>query len=69
MNNEFTEWSQSLAEQAQKEVQQEIAMHKLNGQPIFYEEDNMLIMENPDGKRFEYRLEDGKVQIIRELDK
>ncbi len=69
MTNEFNEWSESLTRQVKRGVAKEIAEHKLRGQPIFYEENNMLIMENPNGEKFEYKLEDGDVQIIRKLNK
>ncbi|MDJ0696923.1 hypothetical protein [Mastigocoleus sp. MO_188.B34] len=57
-----------MTKQVQEGVQKEILKHRLHGNPIFYEEDNILIMENPDGKKFEINLEDDEIKIIRELD-
>jgi hypothetical protein len=49
-------------------LKKEIATHKANGHPIFYSCEGISIMELPDGRRFEYKLDErGTEQIIRPL--
>ncbi|MBD2309961.1 MmgE/PrpD family protein [Chroococcidiopsis sp. FACHB-1243] len=68
-NSEFSEWGKKLERLAQAGVQKEIAEHKASGRSIFYERNGMTIMELADGRCFEYRLQDGKVQIVSEVEK
>ena len=68
-NSEFSEWGKKLERLAQAGVQKEIAEHKASNCSIFYERNGTTIMELPDGRCFEYRLQDGKVQIVSEVEK
>ena len=52
---------------AQAGVQQEIIEHKANGNSIFYEEKNKLIMETSQGERFEYKLTEQGIEILNQL--
>jgi hypothetical protein len=66
--SKFSQWVEQLTDLAQDGLKQEIATHKANGHPIFYSWDEISIMELPDGRRFEYKLdESGTEKIIREL--
>jgi hypothetical protein len=66
--SKFSQWVEQLTHLVQEGLQQEIATHKANGHPIFYSGDEISIMELPDGRCFEYKLdESGTEKIIREL--
>lgn len=68
-HSEFTHLSKELERLAQVGVQREIAEHKASGHSIFYSRNGIPIMEQPDGRCFEYRrLEDGTREIIREVE-
>lgn len=59
---------QLMVQVTQDGLKKEIAAHRKNGQPIFYSWKGISIMELPDGRRFEYKLdESGTEKIIREL--
>ncbi|AFY91139.1 hypothetical protein [Chroococcidiopsis thermalis] len=68
-NSEFSEWGKKLERLAQAGVQKEIAEHKASNRSVFYERNGTTIMELPDGRCFEYRLQDGKIQIVSEVEK
>ena len=53
---------------AQAGVQREITEHKAKGNPIFYEEDNKLIMETSPGERFEYKYTAEGIKILKKLE-
>lgn len=66
--SEFTHFSKELERLTQVGVLIEIAEHKALGHSIFYSRNGIPIMEEPDGRCFEYRrLEDGTREIIREV--
>ncbi len=68
VQSEFTHFSKELERLARVGVQREIAKHKAKGHSIFYSRNGIPIMEQPDGRCFEYRhLEDGTREIIREV--
>ncbi len=68
-HSEFSYLSKELERLAQVGVQREIAEHKANGHSIFYSRNGVPIMEQPDGRCFEYRrLEDGTREIIQEVE-
>jgi hypothetical protein len=67
--SEFTHFSKELERLAQVGVQREIAKHKAKGHSIFYSRNGIPIMEQPNGRCFEYRhLENGTREIIREVE-
>lgn len=64
--SEFSQLVEQLTHLAQEGLKKEIATHKASGHPIFYSCEGISIMELPDGRRFEYKLdESGTEQIIR----
>jgi hypothetical protein len=64
--SEFSQLVEQLTHLAQEGLKKEITTHKANGHPIFYSCEGISIMELPDGRRFEYKLdESGTEQIIR----
>jgi hypothetical protein len=66
---EFTHLNKKLERLAQVGVQREIASQKAKGHSIFYSRNGVPIMEQPDGRCFEYkRLKDGTREIIREVE-
>lgn len=66
--SEFSQLVKQLTHLAQAGLKKEIAVHKANGQPIFYSWSGISIMELPDGRRFEYKLDESGIEkIIREL--
>jgi hypothetical protein len=66
--SEFSQLVEQLTHLAQEGLKKEIAAHKANGHPIFYSWSGISIMELPDGRRFEYKLdESGTQEIIRPL--
>jgi hypothetical protein len=68
IESEFFQLVERLTRSAQEGLKQEIAAHKAKGNPIFYSWEGIFIMELPDGRRFEYKLdESGTEQIIRPL--
>jgi hypothetical protein len=68
IESEFSQLVEQLTHLAQEGLKKEIAVHKANGHPIFYSWSGISIMELPDGRRFEYKLdESGTEKIIREL--
>ncbi|MGL5833187.1 MAG: MmgE/PrpD family protein [Waterburya sp.] len=66
--NEFSQLVEQLTHLAQEGLNKEIATHKANGHPIFYSYEGISIMELPDGRRFEYKLDESGIEkIIRSL--
>ncbi|MEN9567195.1 MAG: hypothetical protein RLZZ69_2391, partial [Cyanobacteriota bacterium] len=55
--SEFSQLVEQLTHLAQEGLKKEIAVHKANGHPIFYSWSGISIMELPDGRRFEYKLD------------
>ncbi|MEY2833429.1 MAG: hypothetical protein RLZZ574_2688 [Cyanobacteriota bacterium] len=55
--SEFSQLVEQLTHLAQDGLKKEIAFHKANGHPIFYSWEGISIMELPDGRRFEYKLD------------
>lgn len=54
-------WAKKLEQLAQAGVKRAIAKHQADGQPIYYEHESKpgaIVMELPDGRRFEVDLED-----------
>lgn len=67
--SEFSYLTKELERLAQVGVQIEIAEHKAKGHSIFYSRNGIPIMEQPDGRCFEYRrLEDETREIIQEVE-
>jgi predicted DNA-binding transcriptional regulator YafY len=57
-----------MAAAGQKQVAEDIARLKAMGQPIYYEIGQILVREEADGRKFEYRLrDDGSEEILGEL--
>jgi len=67
-NQSWTKWAMLIEANAQAGVQREINEHKAKGNPIFYEEDNRLIMETSQGERFEYKYTDQGIKILNKLE-
>lgn len=67
-NHSWTNWAKLIEANAQAGVQREISEHKAKGNPVFYEEDNKLIMETSLGERFEYKYTNQKIEIINKLE-
>jgi hypothetical protein len=66
--SEFSQLVEQLTHLAQEGLKKEITVHKAKGNPIFYSWSGISIMELPDGRRFEYKLdESGTEKIIRPL--
>lgn len=58
------EWVEISIKLAQEGVQREIAEHKAMGNPIYYEENGKLVMENSQGEKFEYKHTENGTEII-----
>jgi len=67
METEFSKWTTQLERLAQEGVKKEIALHKAQGNAIFYSRGGTLIMELADGRCFEYMRKNGKRKIIRSV--
>ncbi len=60
--------AKKMAAAGQKQVAADIARLKAMGQPIYYEIGQILVREEADGRKFEYRLrDDGSEEILGEL--
>jgi hypothetical protein len=67
-NHSWTKWATLIEAHAQAGVQREISEHKAKGNPVFYEEDNKLIMETSLGERFEYKYTSHGVEVLKKLE-
>lgn len=67
-NHSWTQWATLIEANAQAGVQREISEHKAKGNPVFYEEDNKLIMETSLGERFEYKYTNQGIEILNKLE-
>lgn len=68
--SEFSKWGKKLERLAQAGVKQEIVKHKAAGQPIYYtleDKPEVMIVELPDGRCFEYRILEDTREIVREI--
>ncbi|MEM7552507.1 MAG: MmgE/PrpD family protein [Cyanobacteria bacterium P01_A01_bin.84] len=64
---EFLDWTSELTRKAQSGVSEEITEHKKKGIDIFYIQDDVHIMEKPDGTKYEYKMVDDEPVIVREI--
>lgn len=62
------QWVEMITPKIQQGVQEEIAEHKALGNPIYYEMEDKLIVENSDGERFEYKHTSNGIEIIGKIE-
>ncbi|NJL78292.1 MAG: hypothetical protein HC836_10440 [Richelia sp. RM2_1_2] len=66
-SEEFLKQVEKMKQNFKQSIEQDIREHKQHGLDIFYSENGILIMEKPDGTKYEYEMINDEPVIVREI--